>query len=77
MKKKQSAFLAWFKAQYGAIPNERKRQQLGMKIRNLESDLHYLKDELRVEQYLADARSAALKGWTAAPDAAHSEEGKP
>ena len=62
---KRSAFGAWFKEQFGAMPNEAKRTTLGMKIRNLEGELHYLRIERSKQDYLADSFKAALYAWNA------------
>ena len=60
-----SAFRTWFKAQFGQLPNDRKRQQIGMKIRNLESEIYHLRQEHQMQIYLQDTFNGALKGWTA------------
>ena len=60
-----SAFRKWFKAQFGALPNDRKRQKIEMKMRGLESELFHLRQQHRLQIYLQDTFNGALKGWTA------------
>lgn len=62
---KRSAFGEWFRAQFGSLPNPTKRAKLGMQIRNLESELHYLRVERQKQDWLADTYNGALKAWTA------------
>mgnify|MGYP001577337529 CR=1 FL=1 len=65
--KKRSAFEEWFKEQYGGrMPDERKRRKLSGRIRSLESELHYLKADLKVQDWLYQTWNESLKGWCAA-----------
>lgn len=63
----KSAFQAWFKEQFGSLPNERKRVKLSIKVHELESALVYARKELQQQEWLRDSADAALKGWNAKP----------
>jgi len=67
---KRSAFAAWFKAQFGAMPNEPKRRRLSTKVQDLEMALHIARKQYEREVWLSDKFDAALKGWNASPLAA-------
>lgn len=60
-----SAFKAWFKAQFGGWPDIRKRHRLGAKIHELESALHFAKEEHAKQRWLEDVLDGALKARNA------------
>ena len=62
---KKSDFKEWFTKQFGGYPNERKRSALFRKIHELETALHFAKQEKAREDWLRDAQDAALKAWNA------------
>ena len=68
-----SAFRTWFKAQYGRLPNERRRQSLRIKHDNALGTLNDLERQLELEERLARQFNDALYGWNASRDAASSE----
>ena len=61
----KSAFAAWFKEQYGKLPNEAKRQRLVARRMDVRCEWVNLNLKIEEEEILQTAWIESLKGWCA------------
>jgi hypothetical protein len=61
-----SPFHEWFKAQFGRVPDERKRERAWEKYENARHEVELLHDKAMEEQEISRQYDAALYAWQAA-----------